>query len=95
MNGEFTTRVELHDATWQDYEDLHAQMRRQGFSTTIRADNGATYHLPPAEYNFEGQATSEQVRERASTAASAVKRSYAVLVSEATARAWVGLQQTR
>ena len=31
----FTARVELHDANWDDYVALHKKMAAQGFSQTI------------------------------------------------------------
>jgi|SRR5579863_2344245 len=91
----FTTRVELHNATWDDYVRLHQAMRGQGFTTTITSDAGETYDLPPAEYNFEGQATLSAVVEKAKRAAASVKSSFAVLVTEAVGRSWFGLTKTR
>jgi hypothetical protein len=87
----FTTRVELHNANSVDYTDLHSKMEAQGFSRSIKSDQGATYHLPTAEYDYVGNVTREQVLEKAKAAASKVKSSYAVLVSEATARVWHNL----
>ncbi len=90
MSG-FTVRVELHDANWKDYEKLHAEMSRQGFSQNITGSNGVTYALPPAEYRFDGALTKWDVLERAKAAAARVKTSYAVLVSQAVETAWFGL----
>jgi hypothetical protein len=89
----FTTRVELHDATWQDYENLHSQMQAQGFARTIGSDDGVVYHLPWAEYDLVGQLTCEQVRDRAvaAAAAAAPSRGRAILVSQALRRCWIGL----
>ncbi len=87
----FTTRIELHDATWSDYDKLHAEMIAQGFRNTIRSDDGVTYALPPAEYNFEGNLTRAQVVERAKAAASKTNRKYAALVTESNGRTWHGL----
>ena len=50
----FMTRIELHDAKYHDYVNLHACMRREGFTNTITSGQGVTYQLPPAEYRFEG-----------------------------------------
>jgi hypothetical protein len=41
----FTTRVELHNASYSDYETLHAAMERRGFSRRITSDSGKTYRL--------------------------------------------------
>jgi hypothetical protein len=89
----FTTRVELHKATRDDYEKLHTEMQKRGFSRTITSDDGIVYHLPTAEYDLEGQLTCEQVRDRAGTAAaSAVPHlGRAILVSQSPSRCWIGL----
>ena len=87
----FTTRIELHDATWNDYEKLHAEMVAQGFVNTIRADDGVTYELPPAEYNFDGDLTRSDVLDRAKTAAGRTNRKYAAIVTQSNGRTWCGL----
>ena len=88
----FTVRVELHDATWRDYTDLHTEMRRRGFSTTISTDSGAAYHLPPAEYGYENSVTRDVVLEKAKAAAAAVRTSYSVLVTQSAGRTWHNLE---
>jgi hypothetical protein len=88
----FTTRVELHNADWSDYTQLHAQMKRQGFVQTISSSDGKVYELPPAEYFLEGGLTKTQVLERAKAAAGAVKKSFAAVVSETTGMTWSGLK---
>jgi hypothetical protein len=88
----FTVRVELHEATWEDYEMLHAAMAARGFSRQIKGDNGKTYQLPLAEYTGSGNLDSERVREIAREAANTTGKNNAVLVSESTSRAWIGLQ---
>ncbi|MBR1132917.1 hypothetical protein [Bradyrhizobium iriomotense] len=87
----FTTRVELHDADWSDYELLHKKMATQGFSRVVTSDDGKRYQLPPAEYNFDGSATRGEVLAKAKTAAAQVKTSYAVFVTESAGRTWSGL----
>ena len=42
----FTVRIELHDAQWNDYEQLHAAMAQKGFSRQITSDDGK--NLPDA-----------------------------------------------
>jgi hypothetical protein len=91
--AKFTTRVELHSATYSDYETLHAAMERRGFSRQIAADDGKTYNLPTAEYNRDGNLTREQVLDSAKDAAAETGKSFAVLVTESKARTWVGLEQ--
>lgn len=85
----FTTRVELRDATWSDYELLHRVMAQAGFVRTITSDSGVTFDLPDAEYNFEGAATIDQVLQAARSAANSTGRQNGVLVTEAVQRKWV------
>jgi hypothetical protein len=87
----FTTRVELHSATYSDYETLHSAMQAEGFSRVIRADNGTIYHLPTAEYDRSGELTNNQVLQSAQRAAAKTGRTYAVLVTNANSRTWTGL----
>lgn len=89
----YTIRVELHNATSQsDYQNLHQNMQKKGFSTTIKADNGALYHLPTAEYNIEGNYSISQVQQAACDAAKMVGKKYTVLVTKGISRSWFGLE---
>ena len=90
--AQFTVRVELHQAEWSDYERLHAAMEQKGFSRLIKADSGSTYHLPWAEYDGTANLTSMQVLEIARAAAGSTGKRNAVLVTEASSRAWAGLE---
>lgn len=89
----FTTRVELHRAYEDDYEVLHAAMEERGFSRYITSDDGVTYHLPTAEYNYSGNKTRGQVLALAKAAAAETNKKYAVLVTESKGRTWYGLQK--
>jgi hypothetical protein len=89
----FTVRVELHQAEWSDYEKLHAAMEGQGFSRLISSDDGRRFHLPWAEYNGKGNLTSQQVLGIAQTAANTTGKANSILVTEANARAWAGLNK--
>lgn len=91
----FMTRVELHGANYQDYENLHAHMTLEGFTNTILADDGTAYQLPPAEYNLIDNCTLDQAREKAGRAAQKTRKTFAVLVSQYSAAAWVGLGQVQ
>jgi hypothetical protein len=88
----FTTRVELHKAYEDDYEVLHAAMEQRGFSRQITSDDGVTYHLPTAEYNYSGSTTRSRVLELAKEAASETNKKHAVLVTESNGRSWSGLE---
>lgn len=89
----FTTRVELHEASYEDYERLHSTMEAEGFSRTITSSDNVTYHLPTAEYNRSGNLDRDQVLESAKRAASKTQRRYAVLVTESDGRKWHGLEK--
>lgn len=87
----FVTRVELHDADYQDYTALHAYMASQGYTTTIRGSDGKTYQLPPAEYHLDGAYTRDQALEKAKRAAQRTRQRFAVIVNETVGSSWVGL----
>ncbi len=91
--AKFTVRVELHAASYADYEELHASMERRGFSRLITSDNGKTYHLPTAEYNLSGEYSRQQVLDSAEGAAAETGKSFAVLVTESQGRTWNGLKE--
>ncbi len=87
----FMTRVELHGAAYQDYVNLHSFMAQEGFTNTIRSNEGVLYQLPPAEYELIANCTSVQARDKASKAASRTLKTFAVLTVEYTSGAWSGL----
>ncbi len=88
----FTTRVELHYGTEEDYTKLHKEMGKEGFRQTISGSDGVEYQLPPAEYNLIGDFTGEQVRSKARDAANRTGKSNGVLVTEGS-RYWIGLRE--
>jgi hypothetical protein len=91
----FTTRVELHSATYFDYETLHSAMRKEGFSRIITSDDGVSYHLPTAEYNLSEYVSRSEVLERAKRAARVTQKSASILVSESTGRTWHNLEPVK
>ena len=79
----FTTRVELHNAVYTDYETLHAHMANLKFQRTIQeTTTKATYHLPTAEYRSHGDITTEKVLELAKLAASKTGKACSVIVTQ-------------
>jgi hypothetical protein len=94
MNS-FNTRIELHGANYQDYVSLHSYMAQEGFTTTIRGDNGITYHLPTAEYNLSANCTIAEALAKAQRAAQKTQKRFAAVVAEYTRSSWVGLEQVR
>jgi hypothetical protein len=90
----FTTRVQLDgNPSSEDYEKLHREMKKRGFSRIIQSDQGQAYWLPHAEYNRLGDVTRDSVREDAKAAAATVSNDYQVLVTQAEARTWAGLKK--
>ena len=87
----FLVRVELHNATWDDYERLHSEMGNRGFSREVTGDNGQIYQLPTAEYVTHSASGLENVRVLAAKAAHTTGRKYGVIVAEYSRSAWVGL----
>jgi len=82
----YTTRVELHKATGEDYTNLHAAMEERGFARTITSGKGVTYHLPWGEYEFSGTETRADVLRMAMEAAGSTGRKYEVLVTQSAGR---------
>ena len=91
--ADFTIRIVLSDATWDEYEEMYQHLAAVGITDEITSDNGTTYRMPPAEYNYQGNATRAQVLELAKAAAAKVVRKYAVLVTESKGRTWHGLEK--
>lgn len=87
----YLVRVELHGATWDSYEALHAEMAARGFSREITGDNGLSYQLPTAEYVIHAGGGLEGVRALAAEAAKTTGRKFGVIVAEYSRSAWVGL----
>jgi len=89
--AKYLVRVELHNATWNDYERLHSEMSHRGFSREVAGDDGRTYQLPTAEYVIHISTGLEEVRALAGGAAKTTGRNFGVLVAEYSRSAWVGL----
>ena len=87
--SKFTVRVELRQATEDDYENLRVEMEERGFSRLLPAGDGGKVLLPPEEYNLDAGWTPEQVLNIAKTLAAATHRSFAVLVTESLSRKWL------
>lgn len=87
----FLTRVELHNATYSDYETLHNEMAKQGFKRTIPADNGVKYSLPTAEYYFEGNYTAQDVNNLAKAAATKTNKNFGAITVLWTSASWYNL----
>ena len=78
----YITRIELHNANFKDYTNLHAAMRRQGFAQSITANDGREYILPTAEYFINTPADRSTVYNSAMQAATSTGRAFWIITSE-------------
>ena len=90
---DYTIRIELHDASWDEYEEMYGYLAAVGITDVITSDKGISYKMPPAEYNYQGSENRSQVLEMAKAAATRVVSSFAVLVTQANGRTWHGLEK--
>ena len=89
----FISRVELHSASYSDYENLHAYMHQRGYSRLIKGSDGNNYQLPTGTYiSAAGHASADFALQSAVAAANATGRSSWVIVAEWTSAKWQGLQ---
>jgi hypothetical protein len=92
--ADFTVRVELHGATGDDYEKLHAAMTAANYRRYVPGTmaNGSTgiWALPTAEYDCTGavNATAYTIRDQAKAIADRIKPGAWCLVTEVANRAW-------
>jgi len=87
----YIARVELHTATYNDYEVLHAQMEQRGYARTIVGNDRATYQLPTGTYVLGSNVSLQEAINRAGEAANATGKKNAVIVAEWSAALWRGL----
>ena len=80
----FLIRVELHSANELNYIQLHAAMAREGFSRVISSYNGTKYHLPTAEYTFDGSKILSNIYLSAERAAKSTGCNYWIIAAEYT-----------
>ena len=79
---EFTTRIELQDATAEDYSALDAAMLGVNFSKTVRSVRGQEYKLPHGTYFSQAFGMSAtDVRNLAASAASRTGRRYDIITT--------------
>jgi len=86
----FTTIIELNDVKSGDYYTLHDEMKRRGFSRTIKGSD-AEYQLPAATYNYSGEIDAQTVYDKAMQAVTALGRSAAIVVTQSAGRVIGGL----
>ena len=79
---DFTTRIELQDATAEDYSALDAAMLGVNFSKTVRSVRGQEYKLPHGTYFSQAFGMSAtDVRNLAASAASRTGRRYDIITT--------------
>jgi hypothetical protein len=91
MMAKYLVRVELHNATRDDYEALHLEMALRSFCREVTGSSGRAYQLPTAEYVMDAEEEVEDVRALAAEAARSTGRKFAVVAVEYSRSAWVGL----
>ena len=88
----YIARVELHSATWNDYEVLHVAMQRRGYFRVIQGDDGIWYQLPTGTYVVKNTNSSLQnARDAAISAATETGKQSAVVVADWASASWVGM----
>jgi hypothetical protein len=90
--ADFVVRIELHNATREDYGTLHEAMSRAGFVDTLRDTSGSLVKMPPGEYFYSGSADAIRVRDTAYTIAASVRPHPGVLVTQSLGCWWQGLR---
>ncbi|NTW29726.1 MAG: DUF2622 domain-containing protein [Candidatus Moranbacteria bacterium] len=91
--NKFTIRVELTNASYDEYMLLHDEMEKRGFRRYIVSDDGTKYDLPDAEYDFRGSQEGADVLALAKSAAGETGCKFRILVTQAHSRTWSGLDK--
>lgn len=78
---DFTVRVEVHGAAWEDSDALRVEMEAEGFASAVRGSGGTAYELPTGEYALSADLTRQQVLARARRVAERSGYNCAVLVT--------------
>jgi hypothetical protein len=89
----FFVRIELHGE--DAYDELHAAMRRRGFSRNIQSKNGRFFRLPTGEYRLESDSLDRsKVLLKAKRAVAKTGKRAAITVTEGRT-VWSGLDEVR
>lgn len=84
----FTTRIELRQATQEDYEKLDAAMINEGFTKILISDDSGMFLLPQGEYNIDQKAVIKEIFQLAEKAANSTGKKNWILTSETINRMW-------
>jgi hypothetical protein len=74
---------------------MAADLAQMGVTDVITADNGTKYKMSPAEYNYQGAASIDEVLNAVVGAAGRTGKRHAVFVTESVQRKWRGLQEVQ
>ena len=85
-------RVELHSASYTDYENLHVYMQQHGYVRTVRGNDGKTYQLPTGTYvSVSAMSSTVAALQAAVAAANATGKTSSVIVADWNSANWQGL----
>ena len=85
----YVARIELHNATYDDYEKLHAAAAHRGLLRTIVSDGGQKFQLPAGTYVAAGTgATLQQAYDAAEAAARETRKTFWVVVADWVSARW-------
>ncbi|HDY6675888.1 type V toxin-antitoxin system endoribonuclease antitoxin GhoS [Klebsiella pneumoniae] len=62
--ADYVVRVEIFDASGEDYENLHEAMASYGFKKTIVGDSGKERQLPTGTYVGNKSEAAHEVRDK-------------------------------
>lgn len=88
---DYVIRVEMHGATYADYERLHALLAAKSVTNFIYSDDRVRYRLPTAMYTYTGPETPQHVRDSVAQITASVRPNPAVFVTVRGASTWQGL----
>lgn len=92
---QFTISVELYAAKSRDYQGLHEEMTKRGFTNTLTSSDRRTVVMPRGHFNFEGDVTKDEVLARVKSAVEILKHSAGIVVTQVAKRTWSGLIDVR
>ncbi|MBP2168206.1 hypothetical protein J2125_001398 [Erwinia toletana] len=84
----FTVRIELNQATYDDLERMHDLLLAAGYSNLIEDVSGARFYLPLKEYVLTSNSSAQQVLKQVEWIAASVRPDPKILVTEAVSRCW-------
>jgi hypothetical protein len=93
--SKFTVRVELTNATAEDYEKLRGELEERGFSRLLSGGDGGKYILRATEYSLDAGWTVDHVLSEVKSMAASTHRKCSILVTEALCRRWYGLEEAK